>query len=104
MSYPYVLKQNHFRRLALQDIMLVEGGDLYATIVTPKENFLTRYTLSALEPLLGVEHFCRVHQEYIVSLAHILYFDKDVICVGCREVPLGRAFRQVFYSRIILLK
>lgn len=102
--YLYVQQQTRFKRVIVEDIILIEGGNKYSSIVTSKDNFLTKVTLALLEPLLGDEHFCRVHQEYIISLAHIRDFDNELINLGDRVVPLGRAYLKKFHNRVVKLK
>lgn len=104
MQYIYIQQRTRFEGLPVSDIRLAEGGDKFSSIITAKKSYLTRFTLSRLEPILGIEHFCRVHQQYIVAMRHIVYFDNEIINLGDREVPLGRAYQKEFYSRITMLK
>jgi DNA-binding LytR/AlgR family response regulator len=93
------------RYLAVEEnnIILLEGGKVYSTVITVSESILIRRPLSVLHEQLGNSRFCRVHNAYVISLAHIVYFTPELINLGSREVPVGRKYRDAFYDCITVL-
>jgi len=103
MKYMYVYQQGRFRGILKDDIILIETKKPYSSIITPSENFLSKWSLNELEVLLEGLHFCRVHAAYIVSLEHVAGFTGEVINLGTREVPVGRRYKEEFLKRVRLL-
>ncbi|WP_262891985.1 LytTR family DNA-binding domain-containing protein [Filimonas zeae] len=85
------------------NIMLIEGGKIYSTVITTTESILIRKPLTQLHQTVGYVQFCRVHTAYVVSLDHIVFFTAELINLGSREVPIGRTYREAFYKRITFL-
>lgn len=102
--YLYIPRHSGYGRIEVSDIILLEGGKIYANIITSKESFLIRNSLTELHRKLGYSHFCRVHASYVVNLAHVVYFTEELINLGDREVPVGRRYRAAFYNQIIILR
>ncbi len=53
------------------DILYIEGLGDYRKIVTPSKNIITLQTFAEIIAMLPVEKFSRVHNSYIVGIAHI---------------------------------
>lgn len=103
MPYLYVQQQTRFKRVIESDILLVEAGRFYSSLITSSGSLCSRLSLTQLEPILTTSYFCRVHTSYIVSLPHIVYFTNELINLGNHEVPIGRKYREEFLRRINLL-
>lgn len=103
MPYLYLPQYPRYVRVEPNDIILIEGGKTYSTVVTTTESILIRKPLTHLHQTVGYTQFCRVHTRYIVSLDHIVFFTTEIINLGSREVPIGRRYRDAFYKRITVL-
>lgn len=103
MPYLYLQQQTRFKRVNESDIVLVEAGRSYSSVVTSSGSLYSRLSLTQIEPILTTSYFCRVHTSYIVSLPHIVYFTNEIINLGAHEVPIGRKYKEDFLKRINLL-
>lgn len=87
---------------------------IYATIeerlvrvVTEKRSYLTKYTLSELEDLLG-HSFLRVHKSFLANLSKvesiIPWFNNtyNIMMQGGTEVPVSRTYVKTFRERLEL--
>jgi DNA-binding LytR/AlgR family response regulator len=92
----------HTQRIAYDDILYVEGMKDYVKIYTSskKQPVLTRMNVKAIELLLPVHLFSRIHQSFIVSLNKVELFQKKKLRIGNQEFPIGARFANDFYDKI----
>ncbi|WP_332368589.1 LytTR family DNA-binding domain-containing protein [Spirosoma telluris] len=92
----------HTQRIAYDDILYVEGMKDYVKIYTSsrKHPILTRMNVKAIESLLPVHLFSRIHQSFIVSLDKVDVFQKKKLRIGNQEFPIGPRFADDFYHKI----
>ena len=85
-------------RIALTDILFVEGLDNYLRIhLQGQDTLLIRMTLKALLDKLPGKDFIRVHRSYIIPLGRISNLRNKIITVAGREIPLGASYEEDFY-------
>ncbi len=91
-GYIFVKTEYRLERIALDDIIYVEGMGDYRNIRTTSKKTLTLQTFSELEKLLPKNLFCRVHKSYIVSLNKIVSVE--------HLIPISDNYKERFYSLI----
>ena len=85
-------------RVALSDILFVEGLDNYLRIhLQEQDTLLIRMTLKALLDKLPGKDFIRVHRSYIIPLGRISNLRNKIITVAGREIPLGASYEEDFF-------
>lgn len=84
-------------RVALADILLIEGLDNYLKIhrLTAKP-IVVRLTMKAMVAKLPPDRFIRVHRSYIVALAQVRAVRNRIIRVGDEDVPLSSSYEKEF--------
>jgi DNA-binding LytR/AlgR family response regulator len=92
--------KNKFHRLALVDILYVEGLKNYVQFVGTKEKVITLQNLKHLEQLLPNNQFFRIHKSYIINLAHINKIDGNMAYIDDKAIPIGNSYRKSFFERI----
>jgi len=80
-------------RIALDDILYIEGLKDYVKIITENEKILTRLNLKGISEKLPTNRFIRIHRSFIVSLAKVSAFQKSKISIGKIELPIGETYR-----------
>lgn len=85
------------------DIQYFEGSRRYTKIVTVKRNFIICSSLSRISSVLPESIFFRIHRSYIISLHHTSYFEKGVVFVAGKQLPIGRRYRGTLLKRVTLL-
>jgi DNA-binding LytR/AlgR family response regulator len=83
------------------DIFYIEGLKDYVKIhldSQPGKPILTRMNVKAMETRLDPNHFCRVHQSYIVPVSRITAFHKTQILLGTKVIPVGERFADQFLA------
>src|SRR5687768_14923919 len=103
-EYIYLLSGGQYKRVAVQDIKLIESELRYSRIITKQREYLPEIAISQLEEHLPMNAFCRVHRRYIVPLEHIDAFDRETVTLqDSRVVPIGATYRKEFLQRLTIL-
>jgi len=86
-------------RVALPDILFIEGLDNYLKVHLRNQNpIVVRMTMKALQEKLPEEEFVRVHRSFIVSISKVDSVRNKILFVGEEEIPLGTSHEKNFYS------
>lgn len=90
-----------------KDILILQSdAKNYVKIFTdPKTSYTVKTSLNSLENQLIPSNFMRVHKEYIINLAAITSVNQQeqIIQVGAFNIPLGKNYRNDFFSKYIIL-
>jgi DNA-binding LytR/AlgR family response regulator len=78
-------------KLAIADILYIEGWKEYVKIFTKTDKIVTLESLSHMENTLPSEFFIRVHKSYIVAKDAVRQLDGDTLLVGTARIPVARA-------------
>jgi two-component system LytT family response regulator len=92
------------------EVLYIKGRKNYTQFVTEKRNYLILGTIKNIESLLPNSRFCRVHKSYVVPLARIKKFDREMILlIGKNEkdpdiiIPIGRVYSNELMKRLVLI-
>lgn len=94
---------------SLFEIEYIESDNNYCKVFCAGEGrfYLVQVSLRKISQLICHTHFCRVHDQYIVSLPQIqklnVHRTRLVIKSGS-SIPIGRSYKQQLLSRMIFLK
>ena len=91
-----LLKENKkFLRVAVDDILFVEGMRDYLKVYTKTKVILTHMTMTKMEGLLDEATFLRVNRSYLVHKAAITAIHGNTLeLVNNMEVPIGINYRE----------
>lgn len=92
-----------FERVLLADLLYVEAGRSYATVVTSEREFVLSSPLRALSDLLPDPPFVRIHRSYVVNVNNIEAFRGNMITINGKELPLGKTYKDEFRERFRFL-
>ena len=99
-GYIFVKTEYRLERIAVDDIIFIEGMGDYRNIRTTSKKILTLQTFSELEKLLPKNQFCRVHKSYIVSINKIISVERHRIKMLDNLIPISDSYKEGFYSLI----
>lgn len=88
--------------LNVKDILFAQSCGNYVKIFTIKKNFLASMTTNELEKSLSAEHFMRVHKSYIVAIAKIKDWERNMVVIGNEKIPVGITYRRALTERLKL--
>jgi len=100
----FIRCKREFFRLAFAEIIYIESWKNYIQIVTTKNKFMVKTTISGVEKLLPRNQFCRIHRGYIVALNAVTGFNQHKVHLLQKDLPLSVQYRKVLLSCIITLE
>lgn len=92
--------KNAFHRVALDDILYIEGLNNYISVYTTTQRIVTYMALKDILELLPPTRFCRVHRSYIVALAHIRLIEGAQVYIGQKGISISDSYKSRFYQLI----
>lgn len=99
-GYIFIKTEYRLERIAVDEILYIEGMGDYRNIRTTTKKILTLQTFSELEKLLPKNQFCRVHKSYIVSVNKIISVERHRIKMQENLIPISDNYKERFYSLI----
>jgi DNA-binding LytR/AlgR family response regulator len=98
----YIFLKVGFRiqKVAVREIMYVEGMKDYLQIHTAKEKVMTLMSFSKLEELLPEAKFARVHRSFMVALEKIEHIEKNRIRIADQYIPISDTYAEKFYKKL----
>jgi DNA-binding LytR/AlgR family response regulator len=83
-------------KIALNDILYVEGLKDYVTIHTRTQKIVSLQRLKALEDQLPSDRFIRIHNSFIVALQAIDVIHKSDVQIRDVMLPIGETYKKEF--------
>lgn len=77
-----------------KDILFIESRREYVNIITSKQSYLTKCTITEMESQLGDKNFLRVHRSFLVAVDKISAFTAIAVELGLHTIPVGRSYRE----------
>ncbi len=96
----FVKSRDHLVKIKLAEIMYIEADSCYCTIKTIDESHLIVSTLKKFSSSIENDSLIRIHRSYIVHLQHIDKIGDAYVMIDNKMIPIGRSFREAFFSKI----
>jgi DNA-binding LytR/AlgR family response regulator len=92
-----LIKENkRFIRVAVDDVLFVEGMKDYLKIHTQNKVIITHMTMTKMESMLDDSNFLRINRSYIIQKAAIKAINGNVIeTITNSELPIGVSYREI---------
>ncbi len=92
-----LIKENkRFVRVAVGDVLFVEGMKDYLKIHTASKVIITHMTMTKMESMLDEASFLRVNRSYIVQKSAVRAINGNVIeTINNVELPIGVNYREI---------
>jgi DNA-binding LytR/AlgR family response regulator len=95
------LKVGHrIQKVAIRDILFIEGMKDYLRIHTDHEKIMTLLSFAQLEELLPAQDFARVHRSYMVAIDKIDHIERNRIQIAGKTIPVSETFAESFYKKL----
>ncbi len=89
-----VKAEGKMHKIALSDLVLVEGLKEYVKMITKNHVYIVLESLKNLEAKLPESHFLRVHKSYIVAKQQVNSLDGNLLEVQGYHVPISRGQKE----------
>lgn len=99
-QYIFVRADYSLIKIAVQDILYIEGLDDYIRIYTADNaQVVARMTMKGILEKLPALDFVRVHRSFIVPMSRIEQVRNKVIYFLDKEIPIGKSYEEAFFER-----
>ncbi len=89
-------------KMAFDEILFVKGSGNYLDITTKEKTFSPRMTFVELVEKVPASQFVRVHQSYLVNIAHINKIENNQVCIESYQIPISSRYKELFFKRLDL--
>ena len=96
----FIKDKKRLVKVSAEDIFWIKAEGVYSQLATAQRTYLVSTHLGAVEEKLKNLPFIRVHRSYLVNFKHIEAIEDDVLTIGNERIPLGKSYREAFYSRL----
>jgi DNA-binding LytR/AlgR family response regulator len=99
-EYIFIKVGHRIQKLAVRDILFVEGMKDYLRIHTPDDKIMTLLNFARLEELLPARDFARVHRSFLVAIDKIDHIEKNRIQIAEQIIPISDTYAEAFYKML----
>ncbi len=98
-QYLFIRADYSLVKVALKDILYIEGLDDYLKIYTGNDRpLVARMTMKAMLEKLPANDFIRVHRSFIIPFQRIKNVRNKVISMGQIDIPIGISYEKAFFE------
>ena len=96
------VKTDKFVKLNTEKILFIEASGNYVNIIISVHKYSILSSLSAFYDQLKKinSDFARVHRSYIINLRQLDSFDHVHAIICGHEIPIGKSYRESFFSQV----
>lgn len=99
-EYVFIKAGTRIQKIAIRDILFVEGMKDYLRIHTLKEKVMTLLSFAKLEELLPDKKFARVHKSFMIAIDKIDHIEKNRIRIADQMIPIGNIYADTFFKML----
>jgi DNA-binding LytR/AlgR family response regulator len=99
-DFIFVKTENRLEKVALADIIYIEGMRDYRRIHLTDKRIMTLQTFSELEKLIPSHLVCRVHKSFMVALHKIESIERGRIKIVEQLIPISDTYKATFFQQI----
>lgn len=97
-EYVFLKVGYRIQKIAIRDILFIEGMKDYLQIHTSKEKIMVLLSFAKLEELLPDKKFARVHRSFMVALEKIDHVEKNRIKIADQIIPISDTYADSFFK------
>lgn len=99
----YVRADRKMVKVMVDDIQYIESLKDYVRIIVNDQQIITKQTITALQEMLPVNDFIRIHRSFIVSLKKIDSYNQHAVFLRKTELPVGPLYKHEILNRLARL-
>jgi two-component system LytT family response regulator len=99
-EYIFLKVGYRIQKLAIHEILYIEGMKDYLRIHTEREKIMTLLNFAKLEELLPAAKFARVHKSFMVAIDKIDHIERKRIKIVNQIIPISDTYAETFYKKL----
>jgi len=104
MDHVFLKEGGMFKKIAVSLILYVESDNVYLSLYTADTKYLVRTQLDHFAEAYKKANLVRVHRSYAVNLSYVEKINNQMVMVGGKEIPLGKAYKQGLLNALNTLR
>lgn len=97
-DFVYIKADRKYFRIALEDILYIEGLKDYVVLHTLERKLVTALNIKTIYQQLPPAVFARISKSCVVNVKHIHSFDAHYVTIGDAVLSIGQAYRDSFFG------
>ena len=97
----FIKSGNEYINLNIPQIQFIKSDGDYTRVITDERQHLISHPLRYWVELLPQDSFCQVHKSYIVNVRSIKKVIGNQIYIRDVEIPIGRMYKETFFSKYL---
>lgn len=97
-EYLFLKVGHRIQKIAVKDILYIEGMKDYLRIHTTKESIMSLLSFAKLEEHLPAANFARVHRSFMVAIDKIDHIERNRIRIGNQLIPISDTYSEAFFA------
>lgn len=97
----FIRQGNSFMKISCNDILLVEAMQNYLKLYLKDQKYIIHQTMTAIEGVLPKDTFYRIHNSYLVNVAHIKSVEKSKLLINEKEIPISKYRKKDFMNSVV---
>jgi DNA-binding LytR/AlgR family response regulator len=99
-DYFFVKTETRMEKVAMNEVLYVEGMGDYWKIVTKNRRIMTLMNAQGIEDVLKEPRFCRVHKSWFVAIDKIEFIERRHIKIADQYIPISDTYQKTFFELI----
>jgi two-component system LytT family response regulator len=99
-DYFFVKTETRMEKVAINEVLYVEGMGDYWKIVTKNRRIMTLMNAQGIEDVLKEPRFCRVHKSWFVAIDKIEFIERRHIKIADQHIPISDTYQKIFFELI----
>lgn len=99
-DYIFVKTEYRLQKVALSDILYLEGLRDYIAFHTTTGKILSLERMKNMDSLLPQSSFLRIHKSYLINIKNIDYIERGRIVINKEHLPIGETYKDVVRSKL----
>lgn len=100
-EYLFIKADRRVFKVSFNDIFFIEGLKDYVIMHTAEQKIITAMNIKTIHSKLPAGTFMRTSKSYIINIHKITSFDNNTIYIGMNEIPIGNAYRALFFDDFV---
>ena len=100
-NYFFVKSNGKYVKLVVDELVYIEGLQNYINVYTLAKKTTVYTTLKSVEGAISSQKFIRIHKSYIINIHKIDSFSREEVTLGTITLPVGKAYYDDVYSKLI---
>lgn len=94
-DYIFVKTEYRLQKVALSDILYLEGLRDYIAFHTTTGKILSLERMKNMDNLLPQSSFLRIHKSYLINIKNIDYIERGRIVINKEHLPIGETYKEI---------